>query len=195
MTTEPIFAKYGPRYAAQGFEIFPLASGSKEPLKDSHGLKDATSDPKQVAEWAARFPDSNIGLKTGAGSDVNVIDIDPKNNGFETVSALQKEGKDLPNQAVVSTRTDGRHIYVKHDPLIRTGTNRLGPGIDFRGDGGYVVAPGSKVDGKLYRFLCWPGKDRIPNAPDWLLDGIRQERERIAKKPAPLMPLSKLTDK
>ena len=187
-----IFAKYAPRYAAQGFLVFPLARGSKEPTAGSHGLNDATCDMQQIKRWGMADPYSNIGLKTGAASGVDVIDVDPEKGGFGTVAALRKEGKCLPSGAIASTRSGGRHIFVRHDPLIRTGTNRLGPGIDFRGEGGYVVVAPSIVDGKLYRWLCWPGKDNMPLPPKWLIDQLRARQVERSSRPLP--PLENLPD-
>jgi len=187
-----IFAKFASRYAAQGFEVFPLAPGTKEPLKNSHGLKDATSDMRQISEWAKLCPFGNIGLRTGSGSDADVIDIDPDKGGFETEAAFRKQRKFLPNRAVGITRSGGRHLWVKHHPLIRTGTNRLGKGIDFRGEGGYIVAPGSVVDGKRYRFLCWPGKHLLPDVPSWILDEIRAKQ--VVKEPRQAPPLTNLAE-
>ena len=190
-----IFATYAPRYAAWGLQVFPLAPGSKEPFKRSKGLKDATSDLKQVEEWARLYPNANIGIRTGAASGVDVLDVDPKNGGLATAQALRDQGKPLPTRSVAKTRSDGYHLYVKHNPLIRTGTNRLGPGIDFRGDGGYVVAPGSVVDGKVYRMIR---KAPFPEVPAWLLDRIRAEEEirsQPASKPVLLRPQPDEDDK
>ena len=182
---DPIFATYAPRYAAWGLQVFPLAPGSKEPFKRSKGLKDATTDQKQIAEWARLYPNANIGIRTGAVSGVDVIDVDPKNGGFDTARALRDQGMPLPSRTVAKTRSDGYHLYVKHNPLIRTGTNRLGPGIDFRGDGGYVVAPGSVVDGKAYRMIR---KAPFPEVPAWLLERIKAEEE-AKSRPSPKKPV------
>jgi hypothetical protein len=117
---------------------------------------------------------------------VDVIDIDPLKHGFETEAALRDQGKALPNDALALTRSGGKHVYVRHNPLLVTGTNRLGDGIDFRGTGGYVVAPPSQVEGNVYRWAFWSGKDRIPEVPAWIIEGIKEkaarlERERLAR--------------
>ena len=135
--THPIFGKFALRYARKGFEVFPLAVGSKEPMRGSRGLSDATSDEKQVEEWAREFPFSNIGLLTGPGSNIDAVDIDPLKGGFDTERQLRAQGKTWPQTPVQRTRSGGRHIVLQHHPAIVTGSNRLGPGIDFRGRGGY----------------------------------------------------------
>jgi hypothetical protein len=181
----PIFGKFALRYAQRGFEVFPLAVGSKKPMKDSHGLQIATNDVKQVAEWAREFPCSNIGLRTGPGSNIDAVDIDPLKGGFETEHHLRASGKTWPQTPVQRTRSGGRHIILKHHPVVVTGSNRLGPGIDFRAAGGYIVAAPSPVGGKVYSWLCWPTCGPA-HAPQWLLDHIAAETaKRQADRPSP----------
>jgi hypothetical protein len=137
---EPIFGKYAERYVTQGFAVFPLAPGSKKPFKESTGLSEATSDLAKVRYCAALTPCANIGLRTGQVSGISVADLDPLKYGFETERYLAKEGKRFPATAVQQTRTGGRHMVMRYHPALITGTNRLGQGIDFRNDGGYIVA-------------------------------------------------------
>jgi len=183
---KPIFERFALRYARQGFEVFPLAPSSKKPQQGSHGLADATSDVKQVEAWAQEFPCSNIAIRTGPGSNINAIDLDPLKGGFDSERRLRSEGKTWPETPVQRTRSGGRHIILQHHPLIVTGSNRLGPGIDFRGAGGYIVAAPSIVGGKSYSWLCWPpcGPAR---APQWLLDHLAAEaaKKRADKPEAP----------
>ncbi len=120
---EPVF-----RYARQEFEVFPLAPGSKKPEKRSHALSDATSDSARLEERCREFPCANIGLRTGPGSGICAVDLDPLKGGFETERRLRCEGKTWPETPVQRTRSGGRHIILQYHPLIVTGSNRLGPG-------------------------------------------------------------------
>jgi Bifunctional DNA primase/polymerase, N-terminal len=167
---KPIFALYAARYAAKGLAVFPLAPNSKKPLKDSHGFKDATTDPRQIAEWSRETPFSNLGLATGAISGISLIDLDPKNGGFETERAFRAEGKFWPDTPVALTRSGGRHIYLAYHPALITGTNRLGPGIDIRNDGGFAVLPPSVIDGRKYELMHRPEAGLAP-VPQWVLRG------------------------
>jgi hypothetical protein len=178
---EPIFGKYALRYAAQGFEVFPLAPNSKKPFRESHGLSQATNDTKVVGYWATLYPYSNIGLRTGEASKVSVVDIDPKNFGFETEGGFRNEGKIWPETPVSHTRSGGRHIWLAYHPALVTGSNRLGAGIDIRGDGGYVVGAGSVVEGRKYSWLKWFDGYFAP-VPQWVLDYL--EADRIAREAA-----------
>ena len=185
----PIFERFAIRYAHKGFEVFPLAVGSKKPMRDSCGLSAATGDVALVAEWCREFPFANIGLRTGPGSGICAIDLDPLSGGFDSERRLRSEGKAWPETPVQRTRSGGRHIILQHHPLIVTGANRLGPGIDFRGAGGYIVAAPSIVGGKAYSWLSWPPCGPAP-APGWLLDHLAAEAaKRQADKPSPAKPL------
>lgn len=125
-------------YAAQGIAVFPLRPGSKVPITPN-GFKDATTDSDQVAEWWRLTPQANIGLPTGLTFDV--IDID----GPAGIVAFAPYAEEIRARSIglVSTpRPGGLHWYV---PVTEGRGNRAGllPSVDYRGKGGYVVAPPS----------------------------------------------------
>ena len=144
-------------YARNGIAVFPLTPGSKVPLPGSRGFKDATTDPEQIQRWWAATPAANIGLPTGQLFDV--VDIDGPPGFLALVRAHTPDGAPLLEQLVDArvgnVRTPrGAHWYV---PATGQG-NRAGllPGVDYRGLGGYVVAPPSIVGGRLYRWIDAP---------------------------------------
>jgi hypothetical protein len=134
-------------YAAQGVRIFPLKPGDKVPAT-RNGFKDATTDPEQVAAWWARTPQANIGLPTGITFDV--VDIDGP-TGYASLSELG-----VPDHLGSALTPRGRHYYIT--PMEGRGNKAaLKPGIDYRGAGGYVVAPPSRrSDGGIYRWVDFP---------------------------------------
>ena len=134
------------------------ASPAKHP-RTRHGLRDATSDLEQVRRWWRRWPDANLGLCTGAG--LVVLDVDPAHGGFESLAALQRDLGALPATRTVRTGSGGLHLYFEHPGELRNSTGALGPGLDVRADGGYVIAPPSRhVAGADYRL-----EDATPIAP------------------------------
>jgi hypothetical protein len=130
-------------YCNRGLKVFPLVYGRKIPHKGTAGFLDATSDVEVVRREWQRFPGSNIGIATG--HLVDVIDID----GLKGVRSMLKhwdlfQPPMLDVLGTVSTpRPGGRHLYIA--ATGRKNGQKLAPGVDFRGLGGYVVAPPSYV--------------------------------------------------
>lgn len=117
--------------------VFPLRPREKRPAT-RNGFKDATCDPDRIRAWWNRHPDSNIGLPTGHRFDV--IDIDVP-DGVPSLMSLAHTDVEVHGQ--VATSSGGTHLYVC--PTGRGNTARSLPGVDYRGAGGYVVAPPSTL--------------------------------------------------
>ena len=121
-------------------------SPAKHPLT-KNGLKDATTDEAVIQQWWHRYPEANVAIVTGAGSGIVVLDIDPPHGGDESLAALEAEWGRLPETVEVVTGSGGRHIYFKHPGVgiaVPNSAGKLGPGLDVRGDGGYVLIPPSR---------------------------------------------------
>lgn len=154
----------------RGFHVFPLPPKSKEPYAGTHGHEDATADPKKIREWWERQPDSNIGIATGAKSDLLVLDVDPKDGGDDSLRALEEIHGALPETYTVATGGHGLHFYFKYVPGVRCSTSKVGKGLDIRCEGGYVVAPSSTHDktGLEYQLKSQPIAAVEP-PPGWLV--------------------------
>ena len=127
-------------YAQQGLRVLPLRPGLKVPAYGVRGYKDASSDPVQIRAWWQRMPKSNLGIATG--HLVDVIDLDGP-DAVRTWLSLDERPQFLGR--VRTPRPGGYHLYVyATGDGIATG---LLPGIDYRGVGGYVVAPPSWFGG------------------------------------------------
>jgi hypothetical protein len=130
------------KLAEKGMRVFPCAERSKEPaIRDN--LRRATTDPNTIAGWW-RSRDFNIGLATGAESGVWVLDIDGE-EGESQLKMLEAKHGALP-QTVEAITGKGRHLYFRWPSrsVIRNKQNNpVMPGIDVRGDGGYVLGPPS----------------------------------------------------
>lgn len=152
-------------YAEWGWPVFPLAHQSKVPAipkkKGGNGFKDATNDPERIKKWWTRHPTHNVGLATGHMFDV--IDIDTKEpdkttptpEGVRSFNQLLEAG-DLPEcHGVAVTASGGMHLYVKASGKGNYAAIR--PGVDYRGRGGYVVAPPSVLTNRQgYTWLIEP---------------------------------------
>lgn len=138
-------------YARWGWPVFPLKPESKQPAT-RNGFKNATTDTDQIRAWWTTTPDANIGLPTGQAFDV--IDIDPP-VGVMSHDRLLTEDL-LPDvHGRVTTASGGVHYYI----AASGDGNRAGilPGVDYRGLGGYVVAPPSRLDVR-WRSWSWSVK-------------------------------------
>jgi putative DNA primase/helicase len=153
ITPLEIALDYAARY---GLPIFPVAliklpdgKIEKRPLT-LHGLKDATRDPHTIeAMWRAA-PGAAIGMPTGIPSGINVLDVDckdPRAYGPDTLADLGMPF--LPVVPISHTISCGFHLLFGPNPEIdlrnSTGASGLGPGLDFRGSGGFVVLPSGTV--------------------------------------------------
>lgn len=141
--------------AADGFFVFPLKPKQKTPAFEGWQQL-ATRDAATIREWWSRR-DYNVGIFTtrfGNGKALLVIDVDVKgeHNGEETLLRLELEGQAFPPTREQITPTGGRHlIYVVNEP-VKQGAHVLGPGIDIRSRGGYIVGPGSVTKKGEYRW-------------------------------------------
>jgi putative DNA primase/helicase len=178
------------KYAGRGWHVFPLygsrghvctcgrpscSSPGKHP-RLSGGFKEATTDPEQVRAWWARWPEANIGVRTGVESGIVVVDVDPDSGGEKSLRRLEDLYGVLPSTVVSITGGGGQHFVFRHPGVdVRNSAGRLGPGLDVRGDGGYVVAPPSvHASGRAY--LWRPGRsseNELVDLPEWLLDLLR----------------------
>lgn len=149
----------------------PVKERAKHP-RTLHGLKDATTDRKQIESWWSQWPDANVGIVTDGlcGLDVDVSDGKP---GLESLRALEAKHGPLPRTLKVRTGSGGLHYYYRGDG--RNSQAKLGQGIDTRGAGGYLIAPPSVHRcGGVYELIdAAEGDDPIAPAPAWLLARVR----------------------
>jgi putative DNA primase/helicase len=140
-----------------------------------NGLKDASRDPETVARWfdGASF---NIGIATGAASGIVALDIDPRHDGDETLAALESKFGPLPPTWRFLTGGGGEHILFRHrGGIVPNSAGKIGPGIDMRGDGGYIVAPPSRhMSGRPYAISVDHDPETVPLAdlPAWLIEAL-----------------------
>ena len=143
-------------YAQNGWAVFPLAVGSKIPMKGSGGVKDATTDVDLVATMWETDPYANIGLACGEVSGIFVVDVDVNHkSGADGFKSLEDAGIELPPTLAARTPNGGVHCFYKwtSGEKPKTGAKINGLlGVDVRADGGYVVLAPSTVGGKAYAW-------------------------------------------
>ncbi|GMU38256.1 MAG: bifunctional DNA primase/polymerase [Phycisphaerae bacterium] len=165
------------QYAALGLPVFPCAPSQKRPTTE-HGFHDATTDEATIRAWWRDYPRANIGVPTGAVSGVIVLDIDPRHGGDVSIDDLQSLNGPFPETAMSLTGGGGRHVFLKHPAgQVRCTHGELAPGIDVKGDGGYVVMPPSvHPNGNPYAWELSSDitETRAAACPEWLVRLILQ---------------------
>jgi RecA-family ATPase len=172
--------------AKRGFHVFPLVPGEKVPaIKE--WPDEASRDKDKIANWWKRNPEANVGICTNRFKDdkaLVVIDVDKKHdkNGYEVLRELADSGNRLVSTLAVKTPSGGKHLYYSVDrgKNIRSGADVLGVGVDIRADGGFVVAPGSKVNGTKYEVEL---NEEISPVPPWVLNHGRPKRTTPRPRP------------
>jgi hypothetical protein len=148
IATEPTLSAAALRYADLGIPVFPCIPGGKQPLTPN-GFHDATSSSRIVHAWWRRNPNANIGLPTGTRSGVLVVDVDvhPGGHGFAAFERARSEGLGDHWGWLVRTPSGGVHAYYPPGAEQEQRSWQVPSAhIDFRGDGGYVIAPPSRIE-------------------------------------------------
>ena len=164
--------------AGRGWRLFPVEVSGKLPLVKGWP-EAATTDLVQLEAWAHLYRACNWGLATGSASGLAVIDVDGV-EGRASLAVLERQGFTLPVTLTVTTgRADGgEHRYYRPPSGVdihNDQSGKIGPHIDVRGTGGFVVIPPSiHESGKQYRFID-------PDSP--IADLPRWVAERLALRP------------
>lgn len=200
MTTEKLQLALG--YASRGWKVVPLHTPTgnadkpcscnkadclnvgKHP-RTMNGLLAATTDETKIRDWWEMWPKANIGIATGSDTGFVVLDVDVKNGGKSTLERLLEQHGKPAEKVYTNTGGGGWHLVFAHPgghwPNTQSGPSKpskLGAGLDFRGDGGYIVAPGSDhLSGKRYEWGIEPN-GHLPVMPEWLKSLLKQERQQ-----------------
>jgi hypothetical protein len=186
-------------YAARGWPVFPChsihagactchraecSSPGKHP-RIGGGLTAATTDPDTIQRWWQRWPTANVAIRTGTPSGLVVVDIDPDHGGATTLRQLVRQHGELPPGPTVRTGSGGTHLYFAHPgERVRNSVGALGPGIDIRGDGGYIISPPS-THASSATYQWERGDLELQTPPNWLLESTRESprRDQIPHEP------------
>ena len=170
----------------QGVVIIPCRP-NKVPYVKNWPAAGAADEPT-IRDWWRRFPDAIPGTPCGANG-LLVVDCDRK-NGVDGLSDWEgqctRNGFDLGRCFAVETPSGGRHYYFRQPagPLLGNTVAKIAAGVDTRGDGGQVIAPGTMLpDGRSYRAIAG-----ALTATSVIPDGLRifltePERQQPASTP------------
>ena len=172
-------------YARYGVPVFPCAAGGKHPIT-TRGFHDATTDPTEIEAWWQQHPRVNIGIPTGQASGVVVVDLDVHGSvdGRKAFARAERAGLVSGWELLAHSPSGGMHAYFPaHPDTEQRSWQAARAGIDFRGDGGYIIAPPSRrtLNGTeaFYRTRA------INTGPARVIDS---DRLRAFLDPRPTMP-------
>lgn len=174
MTTNLEYCNY---YSERGWRVF-LCGNDKKPLVKAW-QNEATTDKAKITEWWGGNPNGSIGLATGKLSGIFAIDVDAGHGGFDTLAQLDP----LPDTVISNTGGGGKHYLFNYPNMeVRNSASKVGPGIDCRAEGGYIIVPhSSHPSGQFYEWdkQHLPSQTKIADAPDWLLHLLIDDRQQI----------------
>jgi hypothetical protein len=176
------------RYASWGYAVLPCERGGKKPhrmLPPQGGVHWATKDPALIRRWWSNDPAASIGVATGQVSALAVLDLDVKgeHNGITEWGKFTTFNWAGFGHPWARTPSGGVHVWMRV-PAGYSVPERPGilPGVDFKGDGGLVIAPPSArlvmplgTDGERVEPVPvpyeWAGgcPCSTPGSPDWVL--------------------------
>jgi len=139
---------------ARGWSVIPLRPREKRPLIAWLEYQQRRAQTDEIEGWFQRWPQANLGVVTGWVSRLVVLDIDPHHGGDASLAKLVEEHGALPKTLEAVTGGGGVHLYFDHPGGLVSNRAGVAPGIDVRGDGGYIVAPPSvHPSGRRYRWV------------------------------------------
>lgn len=181
--------------AEKGFRVFPVfeptakgcsckqgeicENAGKHP-RVSQWQKVATTDKAQIKEWFQKWQRANIGIATGKGSNVIVLDVDANKGGDVSLSELFGDS-DLPETLTAKTG-NGFHFFfqIVENIDIKNSVVKIGEGLDIRGENGFVVAsPSLHREGNRY---SWMNETKPCPLPDFLKEKLLEiEKQRTTQ--------------
>ena len=173
MTTRPPSEHAAHRYADAGWPVFPCRPGSKVPATE-HGFHDAATSHRQITRWWSAQPEANLAIATGHPAPTS------------STSTSRTAAQDTPP----SPRPGGAHLYYRGTSQ-RSGTIPAAA-LDFRGQGGYVLAPPSlsAETGRPYEVISHQPSDATVN---W--EAIRQHLTPANEHQPPARPGPEATER
>ena len=134
-------------YAAMGLSVIPVRP-DKKPWVAWAQYQNQPADEPQIRDWWKQWPGAGVAIVTGQISGLVVVDVDTA-EGQEQVEALLPESLLTP---ISRSQSGGWHYYFRHPGGTVSNSTRTLPGVDIRGDGGYIVAPPTQGQAGTYSW-------------------------------------------
>ncbi|HEY2112279.1 MAG TPA: bifunctional DNA primase/polymerase [Dongiaceae bacterium] len=125
-------------YAARGWPVFPCGADKKP--RTAHGFHDATVDDAAIRSWP--WEGALVAIATGQPSGIVALDVDIRDSG-SGLDSLEMLGINFhPQTMTAHTPSGGIHcLFAWPGHEVANSAGKIGPYLDVRGDGGYIVVP------------------------------------------------------
>lgn len=182
-------------YLARGWSVIPILAGTKRPAIPWKDFQFRRATEAEVRGWFTRWPDAGVAIVCGAVSGLVVVDRD----GDAGAKSLTVRGITYPDTPRVRTRR-GEHVYFAHPgPAVESRANPDNDrvraahptlaGLDWKGDGGYVLAPPTvHQEGPVYAWDVAPDAAPLAPLPGWFLEMYAEAHEDRGARVAPATP-------
>jgi Bifunctional DNA primase/polymerase, N-terminal/AAA domain len=183
------------QHADRGIRIIPMqpvrkpnGDWRKIPLVGNWDFE-ASADCETIQDWWRRFPDAIPGIPLRRPGLI-VVDTDrhtDSHDGVEAFNRLASEQEPMPVHPITRTAGNGEHHYFRQPAdgkALGNSKGALPDGIEVRGAGGVIVAPGSvRPDGAVWEcagevpsLVEAFAQGTIPEIPAWITNQIRQRK-------------------
>lgn len=176
--------------AADGWHVFPCQNGGSTPKRPHYNVRwktQATTDIRQIEAWWKQWPNALPAIFLGEHGLV-IVDAD-RHGGPDGVTAweeLASSHGDAPAPSVL-TPSGGQHFYFRQPaggPELGNNERGLPKGINVRGKGGYVIAPGAILtDGRRYELHG--DLENIQEIPAWFVALVKRAGGPEESDPCP----------
>jgi hypothetical protein len=162
------------RYLELGFSVIPV-DNKKHPLIKWEPYQKQRASKEEIEGWSRKWANMNIGIVTGAISNLLVVDTD-------TASAIVRVNDAIPESLVVPcqrTPKGGKHFFFSHEDGF-VNRARVSEGVDVRTTGGYiVVAPSVNGGGRGWQWV--DGLSLLEVQPPVVPDAVKEIIKELKK--------------
>jgi len=168
-------------FIQKGYSVLPVNPHNKKP-NSGYEWKNNPINEIEIAksQWAVSHKGCAVGIITGEKSNLLVLDIDNKNgkDGSKSLSELEDKYGKLPDTFTVKSPTGGYHYYFDYNNCNLTVDADVFDGLDYRGNGGYVLSPGSVSETGVYEVV---NNAPVAPLPKWLNDVLKSSTANVSK--------------
>ena len=161
-------------YLEAGYSVFPIGK-NKKPIVDWEHYQSEFPMIDEIEDWWVKYPNAGIGIVTGNLSNLYVVDGD----SIDAYKYIKGLIGDIDPTVRSKGKNNGWHWWFRGNGHLLGNAQRVVSGVDFRGDGGYIVAPPSITDmGEPYHFIPKGSgiPETLPELPESVIQALKTRK-------------------